>query len=161
MIVDDALGDTEVLRCRVGDVYVAEQIKASGAYFGGEPSGSWIFPDVSYCPDGIYAAARIVNLIEDSSLSGMVADLPHYTTRRGTIECPEDRKESAMDQIKQSLEIMGSVTTIDGIRVDMENGWMLVRPSGTEPKIRITAEAREDVDELFDKTMRIVRSAIQ
>jgi phosphoglucosamine mutase len=43
----------------------------------------------------------------------------------------------------------------------MENGWMLVRPSGTEPKIRITAEAREDVDELFDKTMRIVRSAIQ
>jgi phosphoglucosamine mutase len=161
MIVDDALGNTEVLRCRVGDVYVAEQIKASGAYFGGEPSGSWIFPDVSYCPDGIYAAARIVNLIEDSSLSKMVVNLPHYTTLRDTIECAEDRKEAAMQRIKQSLEIMGNVTTIDGIRVDTETGWVLVRPSGTEPKIRITAEAREDVDELVDKVMCIARGAIQ
>jgi phosphoglucosamine mutase len=66
-----------------------------------------------------------------------------------------------MQRIKQSLEIMGNVTTIDGIRVDTETGWVLVRPSGTEPKIRITAEAREDVDELVDKVMCIARGAIQ
>jgi phosphoglucosamine mutase len=161
MMVDDALGDTEVLRCRVGDVYVAEQIKASGAYFGGEPSGSWIFPEVSYCPDGIYAAARILEVLEDNSLSRLIADLPHYPTRRDTIVCPQDRKEQAMEQIKLSLEAMGEVTTIDGVRVDLEDGWVLVRPSGTESKIRITAEARKDVDGLFDRVSSITMGAIQ
>jgi phosphoglucosamine mutase len=66
-----------------------------------------------------------------------------------------------MQQIKQSLEAMGEVTAIDGIQVDLEDGWVLVRPSGTESKIRITAEARKDVDDLFDRVVSIARGAIQ
>ncbi|MCD4799781.1 MAG: phosphopentomutase/phosphoglucosamine mutase, partial [Methanosarcinales archaeon] len=82
MIVDDALPDTRIIRSRVGDVYVAEAMKKEGAAFGGEPSGSWIFPRISFCPDGIYAAVRLIEIMGTRKLSEMVDELPVYQTRR-------------------------------------------------------------------------------
>jgi phosphoglucosamine mutase len=160
MIVDDALPDTRIIRSRVGDVYVAEAMKKEGAAFGGEPSGSWIFPRISFCPDGIYAAVRLIEIMGTRKLSEMVDELPVYQTRRTGIACPDQRKEGAMAGIAGELSSLGEVSTIDGIRVAMENGWVLVRPSGTEPKIRVTAEARLGVDGLFMETCRTVQSAI-
>ena len=160
MIVDDALPDTRIIRSRVGDVYVAEAMKKEGAAFGGEPSGSWIFPRISFCPDGIYAAVRLIEIMGTRKLSEMVDELPVYQTRRIGIACPDQRKERAMAEIAGELSSLGEVSTIDGIRVATGNGWVLVRPSGTEPKIRVTAEARLGVDELFIKTCRTVESAI-
>ncbi|NOR60600.1 MAG: phosphoglucosamine mutase [Methanosarcinales archaeon] len=160
MIVDDALPDTRIIRSRVGDVYVAEAMKKEGAAFGGEPSGSWIFPRISFCPDGIYVAVRLIEIMGTRKLSEMVDELPVYQTRRGGIPCPDQQKEVAMSEIAGELSSLGEVSTIDGIRVATENGWVLVRPSGTEPKIRVTAEARLGVDELFTKTCRTVESAI-
>ena len=160
MIVDDALPDTRIIRSRVGDVYVAEAMKKEGAAFGGEPSGSWIFPRISFCPDGIYAAARLIEIMGTRKLSEMVDELPVYQTRRIGIPCPDQQKEGAMVGIAGELSSLGEVSTIDGIRVATENGWVLVRPSGTEPKIRVTAEARLGVDGLFMETCRTVESAI-
>lgn len=160
MIVDDALPCTRIIRSRVGDVYVAEAMKKEGAAFGGEPSGSWIFPRISFCPDGIYAAVRLIEIMSTRKLSEMVDELPVYQTRRIGIACPDQRKEGAMAEIAGELSSLGEVSTIDGIRVATENGWVLVRPSGTEPKIRVTAEARLGVDGLFKKTCRTVESAI-
>ncbi len=160
MIVDDALPDTRIIRSRVGDVYVAEAMKKEGAAFGGEPSGSWIFPRISFCPDGIYAAVRLIEIMGTRKLSEMVDELPVYQTKRIGIACPDKHKEGAMAGISGELSSLGEVSTIDGIRVATENGWVLVRPSGTEPKIRVTAEARFGVDELFTKTCHTVQSAI-
>lgn len=160
MIVDDALPGTSIIRSRVGDVYVAEAMKKEGAAFGGEPSGSWIFPRISFCPDGIYAAVRLIEIMGTRKLSEMVDELPVYQTRRIGITCPDKRKEGAMAGIAGELSSLGEVSTIDGIRVATGNGWVLVRPSGTEPKIRVTAEARLGVDELFIKTCRTVESSI-
>jgi phosphoglucosamine mutase len=160
MIVDDALPGTHIIRSRVGDVYVAETMKKVEAAFGGEPSGSWIFPRVSFCPDGIYAAVRLIEIIGTRRLSEMVDELPVYQIRRIGIACPDQRKGGAMAEITGELSSIGEVSTIDGIRVATRNGWVLVRPSGTEPKIRVTAEARLGVDELFLKTCRTVESAV-
>ncbi|UGV40847.1 phosphoglucosamine mutase [Methanococcoides orientis] len=160
MMIDDALPDSTVVRTRVGDVYVAEEIKRSEADFGGEPSGSWIFPAISYCPDGIYAAAKVMELIKDKKLSELKAELPHYPTRRGTVKCDNERKDAVMQLVHSELGSSGEITDIDGIRVDMEEGWVLVRPSGTEPKMRITAEAREGVDKLYDMVENIVRRGL-
>ncbi len=160
MIVDDALPGTRIIRSRVGDVYVTEAMKKEGAAFGGEPSGSWIFPRISFCPDGIYAAVRLIEIVGTRKLSEMVDELPVYQTRRNGIACPDQRKEGAMEEIAGELSSLGEVSTIDGIRVATGNGWVLVRPSGTEPKIRVTAEARLGVDELFKKTCRTVESSI-
>jgi len=160
LVVDDALPETEIVRSRVGDVYVAEVMKKIGAAFGGEPSGSWIFPRISFCPDGIYAAARLIEIIGSQKLSDVVDALPKYNTRRIGIACDNKRKEGAMSDIASELSSMGEVSTIDGIRVETNDGWVLVRPSGTEPLVRVTAEARSNVDELFQKVCRIVKVAV-
>ncbi|MCL7411325.1 MAG: phosphoglucosamine mutase [Methanosarcinaceae archaeon] len=160
MIVDDALPDSNVVRTRVGDVYVAEEIKRTKADFGGEPSGSWIFPQVSYCPDGIYAAARIIEIVQDVGLAELRRRLPQYPTKRGTVICNNERKEGVMNMVRSEMGTLGMVTDIDGVRVEMDDGWLLVRPSGTEPKIRITAEARTGVDELYEIGENIVKEAL-
>ncbi|TGC10579.1 phosphoglucosamine mutase [Methanolobus halotolerans] len=161
MIVDDALPDAEITRTRVGDVYVAEEIKRQGANFGGEPSGSWIFPKLSYCPDGIYAAARLVDIVKKTPLSKLTGSLPQYPTLRGTLECDDSSKQKLMEAIKQKLEPMGNVSNIDGIRVEMDGGWVLVRASGTEPKIRITAQAKENLEELYETTECLVKECLR
>ena len=160
MVVDDTLPGSNVVRTRVGDVYVAEEIKRTRADFGGEPSGSWIFPQVSYCPDGIYAAARLIEIVQDVGLGELRQRLPQYPTKRGTVVCDNEKKESVMNVVRSEMGTLGKVTDIDGVRVEMDDGWLLVRPSGTEPKIRITAEARTGVDELYDIGERIVKEAL-
>lgn len=161
MMVDDVLKGRKVYRTRVGDVYVAEELKKRKADFGGEPSGSWIFPKISLCPDGIYAAARLVEIVEnEGSLDTLIDVLPSYPMKRGVAACSNETKEAAMRKIGIGLKKLGTVSAIDGIRVDAENGWILVRPSGTEPKIRITAEARDGVEELYAKAEQIVKEAL-
>ena len=161
MVVDDALPGTKITRSRVGDVYVAECMKKTGSSFGGEPSGSWIFPKISFCPDGIYAAARLIEIINSRKLSELVDELPKYQTKRAGIACERIKMDDVMKKTAVQLSLLGDVSTIDGIRVETGNGWVLVRPSGTEPKIRITAETRSDVDEQFRIVERIVEDAIE
>ncbi|AEH61491.1 Phosphoglucosamine mutase [Methanosalsum zhilinae DSM 4017] len=160
MTVDDALESINIIRTRVGDVYVAEAIKKYRAVFGGEPSGSWIFPKLTYCPDGIYAAAKIVTLINDSKLSEIRRSLPRYPIIRNTFECSNGKKEHTMNLIKKKAEPLGQVSQIDGIRIDMDSGWLLIRPSGTEPKIRITAQSRNNVKEIYSLGEEIVKEAL-
>jgi Phosphomannomutase len=161
MIVDDALPGSTIIHTRVGDVYVAEEMKKQKADFGGEPSGSWIFPRISYCPDGIYAAALLIDIVKEKKLSVLRDELPQYPTLRSTVECDNSQKSEVMKAISSKLATMGEVSSIDGIRVDMEDGWVLVRPSGTEAKIRITAEARKNVKELHAKIETIVKECLQ
>ncbi len=141
-MVDDVL-TCPVHRTRVGDVYVAEEVKRSGADFGGESSGSWIFPSVSYCPDGIYAAARIVSIAAEQSISELIEQFPTYHILRGS--CMHRSDKDPMVAIAQELQSLNYVemTTVDGVKLDFGEGWILVRKSGTEPKIRITAEAQD------------------
>lgn len=161
IMVDDVLKGRKVYRTRVGDVYVAEELKKRKADFGGEPSGSWIFPKISLCPDGIYAAARLVEIVENEGrLDFLMDELPSYPMKRGALPCSNEKKETAMKKINIKLKKLGAVSTIDGIRVDTKNGWILVRPSGTEPKIRITVEARSGVEELYAKAEEIVKGAL-
>ena len=161
IMVDDVLKGREIYRTRVGDVYIAEELKKRNAEFGGEPSGSWIFPCISLCPDGILAAARLVEIVQNEGrLDALVDELPTYPIIRGAVLCSNENKAAAMKKIAELLRKIGEVTDIDGIRVDADNGWILVRPSGTEPKIRITAEARKGVEELFKKAEHMVQESL-
>lgn len=161
IMVDDVLKGRKVYRTRVGDVYVAQELKKRKADFGGEPSGSWIFPRISLCPDGIYAAARLVEIVEkEGRLDSLMDELPSYPMKRRALQCSNEKKESAMKKIGLKLKKLGAVSSMDGIRVETQNGWILVRPSGTEPKIRITAEARDGVEELYAKAEEIVKGAL-
>jgi phosphoglucosamine mutase len=139
----------ELVRTRVGDVSVANEVKKRGAVFGGEPSGAWIFPHVHLAPDGPLAAAKIVELLGSTgkALSELLDELPTYPTLREKIACPNEKKAAAVEKfgalaMGKFKDVM-DVLTIDGIRLSLRDGsWLLVRPSGTEPYIRITAEGK-------------------
>ncbi|HYA61462.1 MAG TPA: phosphoglucosamine mutase [Candidatus Acidoferrum sp.] len=162
LMVDDVI-HSEIFKTRIGDVYVAEEIKRVDADFGGESSGSWIFPRVSYCPDGIYAAARIVSIAEKEVLSDIFSTFPTYNIKRGSVLY--DEHTNVMDPIEKELKSLdfNKITTIDGIRLDFDDGWILIRSSGTEPKIRITAEARgdEQAEKLYEKALNIIKRCVQ
>ncbi len=145
MVIDDYV-DAKVIRTRVGDVSVSEEVKKSKAEFGGEPSGTWIFPDQTFCPDGVLAAARLVELASKKKLSELRAKVPRYPILRGAVSYNPQFKEMVLRNLDKAMRALKSdeILTLDGYRLQFEDGWALVRPSGTEPKIRLLAEARTE-----------------
>ncbi|MFC7249085.1 phosphoglucosamine mutase [Halomicroarcula sp. GCM10025324] len=144
----------------VGDVYVAEAASEDGVAFGGEPSGSWIWPDRTLCPDGPLAAATVAALDAARALSERAAEVPDYPIRRDSIEV--DGKRAVMDSVRETvLETYDDVTTLDGVRVDLGDAWFLLRASGTQPLVRVTAEAREAsrADSVFQEARALVADA--
>jgi phosphoglucosamine mutase len=143
MAIDEMLPDAKVYRTRVGDVYVAQEVRKRKADFGGEPSGTWMFPRVTLCPDGVYAAAHLVSIVKETPLSELVAQVPQYPILRGAVPFPASERAAVVAKIDRAIRgIEGKLETVDGWRVGFDDGWFLVRLSGTEPKVRITAEAR-------------------
>ena len=138
--VEDASG-AKVVRTRVGDAYVSERLAELKGAFGGEASGAWIFPEVSFCPDGPLAAAMVCRMVaEGGPLEAQVAALPRYPLWRHSWRLAPEEVPRVMERFRHGLSD-GRVTTLDGVKADYDDGWVLVRPSGTEPKVRVTVEA--------------------
>lgn len=162
LAVDDTIEPlgASCIRTKVGDVHIAEKTTNSDVVFGGEPSGSWIWPDQTLCPDGPLAAVRLAEIItKNGPLSELIEEIPHYPLRRESIEVPN--KHELMEQIEQDLASRYASEHrlhLDGIRVTTPNGWFLIRHSGTQPLIRITAEARNSSDS--DDLLTTARSII-
>jgi phosphoglucosamine mutase len=148
-----------VRRTKVGDNYVSEELKRGGD-FGGEPSGAWIFPRVSLCPDGILAAKQIALIADQRRLSKLSGEIQAYPIVRGSIES-NGMVISYLASDLLSLKPI-EVEKSDGFKLKFSDGWLLVRPSGTEPKIRLTAEAKSEsrVRELYDSAVCIIKSGV-
>ena len=146
MAVDDALATVgaSVSRTRVGDGFVADRATQPDVVFGGEPSGAWIWPDETLCPDGPLAACKLVELVTGHGpLSDLVAGIETYPIRRTSVKLED--KEAVMNRVRERVrERYDDIETLDGVYVDVGDGWFLLRPSGTEPVIRLTAEARDE-----------------
>ena len=154
----DEMGFTAT-RTRVGDTYVSEEL-GKGGDFGGEPSGSWIFPNISLCPDGIYAAALVVTIASQQKLSQLVDSIPSYPLLRGSITS----NGIIITKLESQLMAMKplSVNTVDGIKLSFKDGWLLIRASGTEPKIRLTAEAKSKAQarQLYNSGIKAIKECI-
>ncbi len=140
----------EVHRTPVGDSYVSEELLSWGE-FGGEPSGSWLFPNHSLCPDGIYAAALFCRIASEWNIADEIDNLPNYPIIRESFPC---------DDPHALLSALGAENPTDGIRLSDEDGWCLIRASGTEPKVRITAEGRtgEVADRMAEKGRSLLKT---
>ena len=164
LAVDDALEavGASMTRTQVGDVYVAERTTEPDVVFGGEPSGAWIWPDETRCPDGPLAACKLVELVADRGpLSDLVAEIKGYPIRRTSIEVTE--KAAVMADVSEAVrDRYDEIETLDGVRVETEDGWFLLRASGTQPLIRVTAEARSatDADTLFEDAQALVTETV-
>jgi phosphoglucosamine mutase len=139
---------------------VSEEL-AKGGDFGGETSGAWIFPAISLCPDGIYAAAQIAAIASQNRLSELADAVPVYPLKRGSI-AGDGINMAELESGLRALKPV-SVRETDGLKLDFADGWLLVRPSGTEPKIRLTAEAKTEAraEQLYEEGLRIIRESVK
>jgi len=129
MIIEEV---AEVQRTPVGDTHVSTRLREWGD-FGGEPSGAWIFPGHSLCPDGIYAAALFCEMVSEWDVAEELDRIPRYPIVRESRSCSD---------AGEVMKRLGASSPTDGIRQVEEDGWFLIRASGTEPKVRITAEGK-------------------
>ncbi len=134
----------KVIRTPVGDVAVANAIVREDADFGGEPSGSYIFPEVHLFPDGPLTAAIVAKMVSEDKFYDVLAKIKVYPTERLKIPCDDKAKKKIMTNLKKVLGPREGVDYTDGIRITSPGGWILMRPSGTEPYMRITAEGRTE-----------------
>ena len=158
-----------VIRTRVGDIYVSEAIKQSGAVFGGEPCGAWVHPQSHYCPDGPLSAALMLKVLEDEnkSLSELISAVPEYITRRKNITCKNAQKYKLVAKIGDALRTdfadYTDFSTVDGARLALKYGWLLVRASGTEPLIRLTVEGESlaVTNDITEKATKIIETEVE
>jgi phosphoglucosamine mutase len=136
----------KVIRVRVGDVYVSEAMARAGAVFGGEPCGAWVHPQWHWCPDGPLSAVLVLKALEEEgkSLKEFISEVPQYVTLRENLCCPNAQKQNIIDAIEKNIALAfpgyTDLSSVDGVRLALRNGWVLIRASGTEPLIRLTVE---------------------
>lgn len=170
MNVDDMVREAggKIVRTPVGDAFITEAMAKHGAVFGGEPVGAWVFPENHMCPAGVMGALKILEALEEreKSIEEFISAAPEYPLDRTKLECEDEQKPRAMTLIAEGYQNayrnVDSVSTVDGVRLEMENGWVLIRPSGTEPLIRITVEGRtiEDVEDIMDRGRLLVKKVL-
>ncbi|MBW3582675.1 MAG: phosphoglucosamine mutase [Euryarchaeota archaeon] len=163
----DTHPDKEVVVTPVGDIHLSRALETQGATAACEPSGTWFFSDWSPAPEGPAAAAYLAALIaDDPAILERVAALPEYQRRTHKHRWSgglgrSEALERVMMAADRAAEGLGDVTRsdVDGVRLDSPDGWLLIRPSGTEPVVRVTAEAQSA--DRSDTLLSLGRKAVE
>jgi phosphomannomutase len=163
--IDDVAAEfgCPVVRTKIGEINVTEALLARGAVVGGEGTGGIIIPAVHPCRDSFAGMGVVLEYLATSgkTVSQLVAEIPHYDIVRGRLECSTQAAHRIVRELRRRYTGDGaaagsaaageSISTLDGIKIDRPDGWIHVRPSNTEPILRLTAEAttRDHAEELL------------
>jgi phosphoglucosamine mutase len=102
---------------------------------------------------------------EKKSLAELVAQTPRYSILRENFTCPNDQKIKILTEVEEKLKsafpTYKEASTVDGFRLTLENGWVLVRASGTEPTVRLTVEGESlrAAKQIIEKGSIVVRKS--
>jgi len=150
----------------VGSIYVARTMRALLAkgehvVFGGEGNGGLIFPGHQFCRDGGMTAAMMVAILAESKkpLSVMVDSLPRFTMIK---EKFQTRNAARVVQALEKACARDSIDRTDGLRITRGDAWALVRPSGTEPLLRVSVESENagSARSFFDELMGYIHPVL-
>jgi phosphomannomutase len=148
-IVDDMAAEygSEVIRAPVGEVNVAVRMRDEGAVVGGEGNGGVILPELHLGRDAPLAAALMLQLLVDEgpSLAGIVARYPQYRIVKDKLDRPDGTLDAVYDSLRAAFPD-ADADLQDGLRLSWPDRWVHVRPSGTEPIVRVIAEAPSEVE---------------
>jgi phosphomannomutase len=160
----------EVFETPVGFKWVAEAMADHDALFGGEESGGFSVRGHVREKDGVLMALLAADATDaepfDERVDRLLAEHGHIAAGKVSIECPDDRKAGVLDALEDHIpeavagHPVAEVVTLDGFKLLLENGsWLLVRPSGTEPKLRVYAES--DADDRVETLLAAGRELVE
>jgi len=153
--LDDVLKERGigVSRTRIGDIPVAIRMQEINAMLGGEISGTYTWPEFHLGPDALYTTAKLLEIIaEHGPLEALLEKIPQYHVSHETIDLAEQvitkLQDVNLEQLVKAVLKEGGIAALetnktDGVLVRFDGGFLLVRPSGTSPAIRLTCEHRE------------------
>jgi phosphomannomutase/phosphoglucomutase len=139
-----------VIHTAVGSPIVARVMIKEKAIFGGEENGGLIFPEMQYCRDSAMSIAKILEIMtkENKKLSELIDEIPKYEVYKTKMLCPDDKKEIVMKTLAKQTKKDKNVKQVDetdGVKLYLNEGWVLMRPSGTEPIFRVYAESKDKI----------------
>ena len=160
----------EVFETPVGFKWVAEAMADHDALFGGEESGGFSVRGHVREKDGVLMALLAADATDaepfDERVDRLLAEHGQIAAGKVSIECPDDRKAGVLDALEDHIpeavagHPVAEVVTLDGFKLLLENGsWLLVRPSGTEPKLRVYAES--DADDRVEMLLAAGRELVE
>ncbi len=155
----------EVKRIRVGHTFLMDAVYREKACFGAERAGHYVIPSIFPTDDSLAVSYYFACVLSsrDSDLSEIAKGIPSYPFKRVNFECDDERKFMVMDRIKERMmKEHENVNTLDGVRIDLEKGWVLVRPSNTSPTIRLTMEGKDEqsFEEIKNRFSAIIEEEI-
>ena len=167
-LLDLAVKDlgAEVVRGRVGDVAVAHLVQQVDAALGVEQVGVYIMPEVGYYPDSIFASLFLLSQLSDAGeIRQFFQGIPRLFFEKAKVSCPNELKESVMARVKEKAHLFApdETNTLDGLRLQFGDSWMLIRASGTEPVIRVISEStsQTQTDNLVSKGKKLVQGVVE
>jgi len=141
---------------------VLESVVEENAIFGGDEPGMYIFSGFNQCFDAIFAVAKMLEILakHDTTLSRLAGEIPEYPRSVFTIDCEHEKKMKVINVIEDNFSSGGIISTVDGIRVDLEDSFILIRPSRFEPIIRVYVESKdhEKLQELTKNVQKLIEN---
>jgi len=150
---------------RVGHTFISERIhEGKDVVFAGELSGHFYFPAFDFpWDDGLFAAALMSKIVSERNLSIELDGFPDYpVSPELRIDCPQEAKQEVTEAFAQAYSNQ-ETSDKDGVKVQFEKGWALVRPSSTEPKmsVRCEADTGEDLERILEGVETKVKKLIE
>ena len=138
----------DVVRVPVGHTFLVQEVFKNNACFGIELSGHYIIPSLMPVDDSLAVSLYTASIISTmDNFKGVLDKIPKYPFKRINFDCSDKIKFRIIEKIKSNLKRnYKNVSTMDGVRVDLPNGWALIRASNTTPLIRLSIEASSEAD---------------
>jgi len=160
------IGKSEVHTWKVGRAFASLKMAEIDATFGGELAGHYYFKDFYYSDSGLLAMLFLIKVMADMkekgiSVSELIADIKAYANS-GEINYRIEDKLGAMNAVKDYFSENESITKFmdfDGYRLEFQDWWFNIRPSNTEPYLRLIVEAKSE--DLLTNKLKIINSLLK
>ncbi|MFW9827875.1 MAG: hypothetical protein ACFFEY_09800 [Candidatus Thorarchaeota archaeon] len=174
-VIEDILNPLgcDVIRTEVGDIKVAIALQKYGGFLGGETSGTYIWPHFHFGPDSMATIAILMGIITRTgkSLKELLKTIPEYPyfaekfKLKKDIPFTEEINQEIINAMMENFQELGKksiqINRMDGCRFDFEDGWLLIRRSGTSPYLRISGESTININhsiEMNNIVMKIMQN---